>query len=184
MKIMMFDSLDEDRARQLAGCNVTDDSGKPVGTVDGLWMDSSSRRVELSYCDGVTTVVVVEVGGATGSVTVVVRLTVVVVVVGGGVVTTSSLEQATRQTPTAISGRRRHRVCISVRCFVCAPNDGLLYFGQESFSCHSKVRGCLRFGLCFDVRMAGDAGKFPGNMMGIQVLHENKRQAGLDPQIP
>src|ERR1700730_11840622 len=47
MKIMMFDSLDEDRARQLAGCNVTDESGKPVGTVDGLWMDSSSRRVEF-----------------------------------------------------------------------------------------------------------------------------------------
>jgi sporulation protein YlmC with PRC-barrel domain len=47
MKIMMFDSLDEDRARQLAGCKVTDESGKPVGTVDGLWMDSSSRRVEF-----------------------------------------------------------------------------------------------------------------------------------------
>jgi hypothetical protein len=47
MKIMMFDSLDEDRARQLAGCNVTDESGKPVGTVDALWMDSSSRRVEF-----------------------------------------------------------------------------------------------------------------------------------------
>jgi hypothetical protein len=52
------------------------------------------------------------------------------------VVTTSSLEQATRQTPTAISGRRRHRVCISVRSFVRAPNDGLLYFGQEAFFCH------------------------------------------------
>ena len=47
MKIMMFDSLDEDRARQLAGCKVTDESGKPVGTVDGLWMDSSSCRVEF-----------------------------------------------------------------------------------------------------------------------------------------
>ena len=47
MKIMMFDSLDEDRARQLAGCNVTDESGKPVGTVDGLWMDSSSCRIEF-----------------------------------------------------------------------------------------------------------------------------------------
>jgi hypothetical protein len=68
------------------------------------------------YCAGATTVVVVEVGGATGSPTVVVvRLTVVVVVVGGGVVTTSSLEQATRETPTTINGRRRHSVCISVR---------------------------------------------------------------------
>ena len=76
----------------------------------------------------------VEVGGATGSVTVVVRLTVVVVVVGGGVVTTSSLEQATRQTPTAINGRRRHSVCISVKCFVFAPNDGLLYFGRSRSS--------------------------------------------------
>ena len=47
MKIMMFDSLDEDRARQLAGCKVTDESGKPVGTVDGLWMDSSSCRIEF-----------------------------------------------------------------------------------------------------------------------------------------
>jgi hypothetical protein len=47
MKIMMFDSLDEERARQLAGCKVTDESGKPIGTVDGLWMDSSSCRVEF-----------------------------------------------------------------------------------------------------------------------------------------
>ena len=80
----------------------------------------------------------VEVGGATGSVTVVVRLTVVVVVVGGGVVTTSSLEQATRQTPTAINGRRRHSVCISVKCFVFAPNDGLLYFGRSRSSIKVK----------------------------------------------
>jgi hypothetical protein len=47
MKIMMFDSLDENMARQLAGCKVTDESGKLVGTVDGLWMDSSSCRVEF-----------------------------------------------------------------------------------------------------------------------------------------
>jgi hypothetical protein len=90
-----------------------------------------------AYCAGVTTVVVVEVGGATGSVTVVVRLTVVVVEVGGGVVTTSSLEQATRETPTTINGRRRHSVCISVRCFVFAPNDGLLCFVRSRL--YSKV---------------------------------------------
>ena len=65
-----------------------------------------------------TTVVVVDVGGATGSATVVVRLMVVVVVVGGGVVTTSSLEQATKEAPTAINGTRRNSVCISVRDFV------------------------------------------------------------------
>jgi len=47
MKITMFDSLDEDRARRLAGCKVTDENGKSVGTVDGLWMDANSRRVEF-----------------------------------------------------------------------------------------------------------------------------------------
>jgi hypothetical protein len=73
----------------------------------------------------VTTVVVVEVGGETGSATVVVvRLMVVVVVVGGGAVTTSSLEQATRQAPTAINGTRRNSVCISVRDFVYRLRDG------------------------------------------------------------
>jgi hypothetical protein len=95
----------------------------------------------IRYCAGVTTVVVVEVGGETGSVTVVVRLTVVVVVVGGGVVTTSSLEQAARQTPTAINGRKRHSVCISVRCFVSAPNDGLLFFGWSRSSITQRLNG-------------------------------------------
>ena len=47
MKITMFDSLDENRARRLAGCKVTDENGKSVGTVDGLWMDGSSHRVEF-----------------------------------------------------------------------------------------------------------------------------------------
>lgn len=99
-----------------------------------------------AYCAGVTTVVVVEVGGATGSVTVVVRLTVVLVVeVGGGVVTTSSLEQATRETPKTINGRRRLSVCISVECLVFAPNGGLLYFGRSRFSAGQGLNG-LYFG--------------------------------------
>jgi hypothetical protein len=47
MKIRMFDSLGEDDARQLTGCKVIDESGESFGTVDGLWMDSSTRRVEF-----------------------------------------------------------------------------------------------------------------------------------------
>jgi hypothetical protein len=46
MKIRMFDSLGEDGARHLTGCKVIDESGEPIGTVEGLWMDSSTRRVE------------------------------------------------------------------------------------------------------------------------------------------
>ena len=46
MKIRMFDSLGEDVARQLTGCKIIDESGEPIGTVEGLWMDSSTRRVE------------------------------------------------------------------------------------------------------------------------------------------
>ena len=47
MKIRMFDSLGEDDARHLTGCKVIDESGESIGTVDGLWMDSSTRRVEF-----------------------------------------------------------------------------------------------------------------------------------------
>jgi sporulation protein YlmC with PRC-barrel domain len=47
MKTILFDSLDEVGARKLAGCQVVDESGKSIGTVDGLWMDSTSRRVEF-----------------------------------------------------------------------------------------------------------------------------------------
>jgi sporulation protein YlmC with PRC-barrel domain len=47
MKTILFDSLDEAGARKLAGCKVVDESGKSIGTVDGLWMDSTSRRVEF-----------------------------------------------------------------------------------------------------------------------------------------
>jgi sporulation protein YlmC with PRC-barrel domain len=47
MKTILFDSLDEAGARKLTGCKVIDESGEAVGTVDGLWMDSSSHRVEF-----------------------------------------------------------------------------------------------------------------------------------------
>jgi hypothetical protein len=47
MKMILFDSLDEAGARKLAGCKVVDESGNSIGTVDGLWMDSTSRRVEF-----------------------------------------------------------------------------------------------------------------------------------------
>jgi sporulation protein YlmC with PRC-barrel domain len=47
MKTILFDSLDEAGARKLTGCKVIDESGEPVGTVEGLWMDSSSHRVEF-----------------------------------------------------------------------------------------------------------------------------------------
>jgi PRC-barrel domain len=47
MKITMFDSFDEDEARKLAGCKVIDESDQSVGTVDGLWMDSSTHHVEF-----------------------------------------------------------------------------------------------------------------------------------------
>ncbi len=47
MKTILFDSLDEVAARKLDGCKVVDESGESIGTVDGLWMDSTSRRVEF-----------------------------------------------------------------------------------------------------------------------------------------
>jgi sporulation protein YlmC with PRC-barrel domain len=47
MKTILFDSLDEAGAQKLAGCKVVDESGKVIGAVDGLWMDSTSRRVEF-----------------------------------------------------------------------------------------------------------------------------------------
>ena len=47
MKKILFDSLDEADAQKLNGCKVVDESGKSIGTVDGLWMDSTSRRVEF-----------------------------------------------------------------------------------------------------------------------------------------
>jgi hypothetical protein len=47
MKTILFDSLGEADARKLSGCKVVDESGESIGTVDGLWMDSTSRRVEF-----------------------------------------------------------------------------------------------------------------------------------------
>jgi hypothetical protein len=47
MKTILFDSLDEPSARKLAGCKVVDERDKVIGTVDGLWMDSTSHRVEF-----------------------------------------------------------------------------------------------------------------------------------------
>ncbi|MBV9300001.1 MAG: hypothetical protein JO066_13615 [Verrucomicrobia bacterium] len=74
------------------------------------------RVAFVFYCEGVTTVVVVEVeaGGDTGAVSVVVRLTVVVVVVGGGVETTSSLVHAPKQAAAAAIRSKRSNV------FICA----------------------------------------------------------------
>ena len=45
MKTQMIDSFDEDEAREFTGCKVIDESGEPVGTVDGFWMDPSTHRV-------------------------------------------------------------------------------------------------------------------------------------------
>ena len=45
MKMQMIDSLDKDEAREFTGCKVIDESGEPVGTVDGFWMDPSTHRV-------------------------------------------------------------------------------------------------------------------------------------------
>lgn len=47
MKTTLLDSLDEADARKLDGCKVVDESGESIGTVDGLWIDSTSRRVEF-----------------------------------------------------------------------------------------------------------------------------------------
>jgi hypothetical protein len=44
MKMQMIDSLDEDEAREFTGCKVISESGEPVGTVDGFWMDPSTHR--------------------------------------------------------------------------------------------------------------------------------------------
>ena len=45
MKRQMIDSLDKDGAREFTGCKVIDESGAPIGTVDGFWMDPSTHRV-------------------------------------------------------------------------------------------------------------------------------------------
>jgi hypothetical protein len=45
MKMQMIDSLDKDEAREFTGCKVIDETGEPVGTVDGFWMDPSTHRV-------------------------------------------------------------------------------------------------------------------------------------------
>jgi hypothetical protein len=47
MKTFLFDSLDEADALRLTGCKVIDESGEPLGTFTGLWMDSTSHRVEF-----------------------------------------------------------------------------------------------------------------------------------------
>jgi hypothetical protein len=47
VKTILFDSLNEEGARKLAGCKIVDESGEPVGAVDGLWVDSTSHRVEF-----------------------------------------------------------------------------------------------------------------------------------------
>ena len=47
MKTILFDSLGEAEARKLDGCKVVDESGESIGTVDGLWMDSTSQHVEF-----------------------------------------------------------------------------------------------------------------------------------------
>jgi sporulation protein YlmC with PRC-barrel domain len=47
MKTILFGSLNAADAQRLTGCTVIDDRGESVGTVDGLWMDSTSHRVEF-----------------------------------------------------------------------------------------------------------------------------------------
>jgi hypothetical protein len=47
VKPILFDSLNEEGARKLAGCKIVDESGQPVGAVDGLWVDSTSDRLEF-----------------------------------------------------------------------------------------------------------------------------------------
>jgi hypothetical protein len=47
VKTILFDSLSEEGARKLAGCKIVDESGEPVGAVDGLWVDSTSHRLEF-----------------------------------------------------------------------------------------------------------------------------------------
>jgi hypothetical protein len=47
VKTILFDSLNEEGARKLAGCKIVDESGEPVGAVDGLWVDSTSHRLEF-----------------------------------------------------------------------------------------------------------------------------------------
>ena len=47
MKTILFDALNEEGARKLAGCKIVDESGEPVGAIDGLWVDSTSHRLEF-----------------------------------------------------------------------------------------------------------------------------------------
>jgi PRC-barrel domain protein len=46
VKTILFDSLNEEGARKLAGYKIVDEFGEPVGAVDGVWVDSISHRVE------------------------------------------------------------------------------------------------------------------------------------------
>ena len=45
MKMQMIDSFDEEKARELTGCRVIDESGELVGTMDGFWLDPSTHRL-------------------------------------------------------------------------------------------------------------------------------------------
>jgi PRC-barrel domain len=47
VKTTLFDSLNEEGARKFAGCKIVDESGEPVGAVDGVWVDSTTHRVEF-----------------------------------------------------------------------------------------------------------------------------------------
>jgi sporulation protein YlmC with PRC-barrel domain len=45
LKMQTIDSINVEQARELTGRQVLDERGQAVGTVDGLWIDPSSRRV-------------------------------------------------------------------------------------------------------------------------------------------
>ena len=45
MKMETFDTLNEDGARKFIGSKVVDLNGKPVGSLNGVWMDPSTHRI-------------------------------------------------------------------------------------------------------------------------------------------
>lgn len=52
MRTETFDSLSADAAEPFIGCKIVDECGESVGTVEGFWLDPSTRRVAYLGANG------------------------------------------------------------------------------------------------------------------------------------
>jgi hypothetical protein len=52
MRTETFDSLSGDAAEPFIGCKIVDECGESVGTVEGFWLDPSTRRVAYLGANG------------------------------------------------------------------------------------------------------------------------------------